>query len=317
MESTDVVRFGNEALKARPFADIRNLLAKNSPEILVVGGVAGVLVGTVLACRATLKAPEKLEIARQKFSDVKELHAMSLRPEALNGSVEIDYTEQDYRKDMVTASLQTALEFGKLYAIPAAIMGVSLFAIFKGHGITVKRNAGLAAAVSAVTAGYNGYRQRVRDKFGDETEADLYYARKTETIETEDPKTGKIKKSKLSTITIPEDVSGYAKYFDESSSQWQPSPELNLSFLRCTQNYLNDKLRIHKVLFLNEAYEMLGLPRTEAGQVVGWALNAEGDDFVDLGIYRGDTPQRRDFVNGTERSILLDFNVNGMVYTLL
>ena len=61
---------------------------------------------------------------------------------------------------------------------------------------------------------------------------------------------------------------------------------------------------------------MLGLPRTQAGQLVGW-VKGQGDDFVDFGIFDGDDMKHRDFVNGYERSILLDFNVDGIVYNLI
>jgi hypothetical protein len=64
---------------------------------------------------------------------------------------------------------------------------------------------------------------------------------------------------------------------------------------------------------------MLGIPRTSAGQIVGWIYNEKnpvGDNFVDFGIYRGSESARR-FVNGEERTILLDFNVDGPIYNLL
>ena len=62
---------------------------------------------------------------------------------------------------------------------------------------------------------------------------------------------------------------------------------------------------------------MLGIPRSKAGQVVGWIYDPEnpvGDNFVDFGIYEADREKARDFVNGYERSILLDFNVDGNIW---
>lgn len=313
MESTGLMLFGNEALKAKPFADIQNMFAKNSPEILVGAGVAGVLVSTVLACHATLKAPMAAASAKAKFAEVADARAMSLNPETAD---KIDYNDAAYYKDLTVASLQTAVDFGKLYGLPAVLMGASLFAIFKGHGITMKRNAGLTAAVSAVTAGYNGYRARVKEKLGNEAEQDLYYDRKTEVIESTDAK-GKVTKKKVSIVNLDPEHSVYAKFFDEGSAQWQPSPELNLTFLRCQQNYANDKLRINKVLFLNEVYDMLGLPRTKEGALVGWAITLDGDNYVDFGLYDNETFAKRRFINGEEVSVLLDFNVDGLVYDLL
>ena len=77
-------------------------------------------------------------------------------------------------------------------------------------------------------------------------------------------------------------------------------------------------------LFLNEVYDMIGLPRTKAGAVVGWLYPAGRYDdlqlngFVDFGIFdMWSDAKRADFVNGYERSILLDFNVDGCIYNYI
>jgi hypothetical protein len=58
----------------------------------------------------------------------------------------------------------------------------------------------------------------------------------------------------------------------------------------------------------------LGFERTGAGAVVGW-LRGAGDSFVDFGLFSQDqSPQLRLFVNGGEPSVLLDFNVCGVIY---
>ena len=65
---------------------------------------------------------------------------------------------------------------------------------------------------------------------------------------------------------------------------------------------------------------MLGIHRTKAGNVVGWIYdekNPVGDNYVDFGIYDIHKEQNRDFVNGIERSILLDFNVDGPILDLI
>jgi hypothetical protein len=305
---------GNDMLKPKAFADTQIMLQKNAPEIMVAVGVVGVLASTVLACRATLKAPEKLAEAKKKFADIAELREMSLDP-AKSEMLAIDYPEQEYRQDLIAASTQTAVDFLKLYGVPAALMIGSIFCIFKGHGITVQRNAGLTSAVTALTAGYKAYRQRVRDEFGEEAEQRVYYGVKDEIVESTDAK-GKITKKKKAVASL-ELPSTYAKFFDEASHNWQPSPEMNLAFLRAQQNYMNDRLHINKHLFLNEVYDTLGLPRTSAGAVVGWAITSDGDNFVDFGLFDNDTFQKRRFINGEEMSVLLDFNVNGVVYDMI
>ena len=88
-------------------------------------------------------------------------------------------------------------------------------------------------------------------------------------------------------------------------------------FLKSEQNYANDRLKATGRLFLNEVYRRLGIPETKAGQVVGWVYdpnNEDVDNFVDFGIYDVNRETVRDFVNGYEPTILLDFNCDGNVW---
>ena len=115
------------------------------------------------------------------------------------------------------------------------------------------------------------------------------------------------------TVADPNGVSIYAKFFDETSTQWTKTPEYNLIFLKGQQQYLNDVLHSRGHVFLNEVYDVLGLDRSKAGAVVGWVLG-EGDDYIDFNLYNKDNAN---FVNGDEGSVLLDFNVDGVIYDLI
>ena len=87
-------------------------------------------------------------------------------------------------------------------------------------------------------------------------------------------------------------------------------------FLIQKQRYANDLLKSKGYLFLNDALEMIGADRTRAGQVVGWIYdekNPNGDNYVDFGIDNIYREASRRFVNGIERSVLLDFNVDGEI----
>lgn len=110
------------------------------------------------------------------------------------------------------------------------------------------------------------------------------------------------------------DVSPYAVFFDESCSAWTKDPESNKYFLNAQQNYANELLRSRGHMFLNDIYDMLGFPRTKAGQVVGWIYdetNPIGDNYVDFGLL---ADRNHDFINGYESIVLLDFNVDGNIW---
>jgi len=120
------------------------------------------------------------------------------------------------------------------------------------------------------------------------------------------------KKTKEDKKTEPEIAySQYAKCFDKTSNVWTEDPEYNLMFLKHMELYASNVLRVKGHVFLNEVYEWLGLPKTKAGQIVGWKLG-KGDDYVSFGLNSFD-PQVCKFINGESNVVVLDFNVDGVI----
>jgi len=207
-----------------------------------------------------------------------------------------------------------------LYA-PAVLLGaLSITSILVSHNILRKRNIAIAAAYATIDKGFKEYRNRVIERFGKDVDKEIKYnlkQKKFDTTTVDD--NGKTKKGK-EIVTIADDpnkYSQYARFFDDGCTGWEKDSEYNLMFLRAQQSYANDLLVAHGHLFLNDVYKMLGIPTTKAGQVVGWIYNTEkptGDNFVDFGIYETNREAVRNFVNGYERTILLDFNVDGNIW---
>ena len=210
----------------------------------------------------------------------------------------------------------------KLYG-PAVVLGtVSIAAIIGGHHILRKRNIALAAAYTAVDKGFKEYRGRVLERFGEEVDRELRYNIKAKEIEkTVTDANGKETVVKETVdVADPNLTSDYARFFDDGCTGWTKDPEFNLMFLKDQQRYANDLFKSKGHLFLNEVYDMLGIPRTQAGQVVGWIYdekNPIGDNFIDFGIYDIADERKRSFVNGYERTILLDFNVDGNILEMI
>lgn len=275
---------------------------KNAPTFLFVAGTAGVVASTVLACRATLKLEEVLEESEKLREQARTLkHA--------------NYSEADRKRDHTIIMQRSAFAIGKLYAPSIALGVISISALTGSHVVLSRRNAAVMAAYSALDKGFSEYRNRVREEFGEDK--DLVFRHGSETIsEVVATKNGGSKTVKREAVP-PGTPSIYARFFDEFSSSWQREPEYNRIFLTCQQNYANDTLRARGHIFLNEVYDSLNLPRSKAGAVVGWVLSNDGDNFVDFGIFDDNRERARAFVNGQEGSILLDFNVDGVIYDLL
>lgn len=302
----------------RTFHRVSLVLKKHSPEILVGAGVVGTVVSTVMACKATTKLDDILAESKEK---IEASHELLQKPELV--PVGKSYTEEDHKKDLTVIYAQTGLEIVKLYA-PAVGVGIlSISAILSGHNILRKRNIAIAAAYSALDTSFKQYRGRVVERFGEALDKELRYNVKTKEIEeivVNEDGTETIVKKTMDVIN-PDDVySPYARCWDCGCTGWTKDPEYNLMFLKDQQRYANDMLKTKGHLFLNEVHDMLGLPRTKAGQVVGWIYDEEcpnGDNHVDFGIYDINKPANRDFVNGYERSIWLDFNVDGNIMDLI
>lgn len=285
------------------------LIRKHSPEILLSVGIAGVIVSTVMACRATTKAEMVLDEAQEKLAKIKHVKETAF---------EEDYSDQDHKKDLFITYVQSGVGFVKVYG-PAVTLGLaSIGCILGAHGIMRSRNVALMVAYKGLEQSFSDYRRRVIEEFGEEKNRQFrngLYSEKI-TVEEVDEKGKKTKVKKEVERVDPNHYSQYAKFFDESSTQWSKTPEYNFTFLKCQQNHANDLLHSRGHIFLNEVYDMLGLPRSQAGALVGW-VDGVGDDFVDFSIFDGDDLKRRDFVNGYERSILLDFNVSGVIYDMI
>lgn len=281
-------------------------LKKHSPEILVVAGIAGTVVSAVLACKATTKVAEILDETKGTLDTIHE----GMETGAINGQ---EYTNEDGKKDTVVVYAQTGMKLAKLYG-PAIILGtLSVTSILASNNILRKRNVALGAAYAAIDKSFKEYRGRVIERFGEQVDTELKYgikAKKFEEIEV-DPETGKEKKVKKTVMVAdPNLQSDYAVYFDSKSRNYETNPDYNRMFLKAQQAFANDKLQTRGHLFLNEVLDDLDLPRTPAGQIVGWTKDGP-DGYVNFRIVEVE----RETEDGRhEPALLLDFNVEGNIW---
>lgn len=281
-------------------------LKKHSPEILVVASIAGTVVSAVLACKATTKVAEILDETKGTLDTIHE----GMETGAINGQ---EYTTEDGKKDTVVVYAQTGMKLAKLYA-PAIILGtLSITSILASNNILRKRNVALGAAYAAIDKSFKEYRGRVIERFGEQVDTELKYgikAKKFEEIEV-DPETGKEKKVKKTVMVAdPNLQSDYAVYFDSKSRNYETNPDYNRMFLKAQQAFANDKLQTRGHLFLNEVLDDLDLPRTPAGQIVGWTKDGP-DGYVNFRIVEVE----RETEDGRhEPALLLDFNVEGNIW---
>lgn len=294
-----------------------NLLDEHKDKILLVGGlVAGA--GTVVAASsATLKSQKVIERHKWNANNIKETG--ELIPQ-WKGSA-------DEKRANIANYTNTGVQLAKMYA-PAVVLGATSVACIIGEHCIMQKKvnnlektvASLSAAYIAIDNAFKAYRKRVVDKYGKEEDYKLRYGIKEEVVETKDEKGKKKKETKEYLTDIP--ISDYAKFFDATSTEfmfqdpmkYKPDWDANITFLNLQQSYANGRLVREGHLFLNDVYEMLGIPKTKAGQVVGWIYdpsNPNIDNEVKFGIFE---PRNHRTINGYEEEcILLDFNVDGVI----
>ena len=304
----------------RVFHKVGFQVKKHGPEILAVAGTVGVVTSAVMACKATLRVNDILEETKdavEKIHTVVEDGTMVCK----DGKV---YTEEDGKRDLALVYINTGVKFVKLYGPSIALGTLSLTSLLTSNKILRKRNIALAAAYTTIDNSFKEYRGRVIERFGERIDKELKYNIKAkeveETVINEDGSESVIKKTVDVIDGEHPQYSDFARFFDVGNPYWEKDPEYNLTFLKQQERFANEKLQSQGYLFLNDVYRLLGIPETKAGQVVGWTYDEvypNGDNYVDFGLTDVHKPGVRDFVNGYERTILLDFNVDGNILDLM
>uniref|UniRef100_A0AAU7GYZ0 Uncharacterized protein n=1 Tax=Streptomyces phage Scarif TaxID=3158858 RepID=A0AAU7GYZ0_9CAUD len=279
----------------------------HSPVLMLGAGAIGVGATVFLACRATLKVSDILEEGESHLEKADHLNNIN---------------EEERKKAKFGVKLQTAIKIAKAYA-PATIVGVASIGLMTGsHIILKRRNAATAAALATVSKGFQEYRSRVVADQGKEKDLEYRFGTAEKEIAEEGPngiETKLVKGPDLSEVKKQTEWD-YARVFDDSNDNWSSIPNQNQMFIQMVENHANRLLTVQGFVFLNEVYEMLGFPKTAAGQIVGWVVNpreGKGDGVIDFGVFNDGVYKGKQWVNGHKPAILLDFNVDGPVLDLL
>lgn len=278
---------------------------RNSPKIKFLCGVAMFGVTLYSMHKSTLKAQDIIKKREEDLADIEEaIKGVE------NGEIEAsDYTEKDVRSDRRIVNVQFGLRMGKNYALTAtsAMITILLF-----HGAVADyRNlfVAVSAAHNALQMKYKDKMRFYKEKLGEEKFNEMENGFKADVT----------KKAQSTGLKRPEDREEerrrrfpYARWFDELHGSWTEDPELNKMWLLGKQNILDVRLQTKGHLFLNDMYEELGYPPTDAGRVMGIIRdNPDGSiNHVDFGLFNIHDQAARWFVNGLEPIFLIDFNVD-------
>ncbi len=306
----------------KAFSEIKFWGTQHSPELLIASGIGLALSSVILACVATNKIKQPIERATIKIKDT---HA------AMNDSYKIQnglYSVEEGRKELTKTYLKIAGKLLWTYTPAILTFGLSVSCILGSHKIMKGRNIALAAAYTTLENGYKAYRNRVKEKLGEEAEDALYKNITTETKQVQD-KNGELKSTKVNIPHLDQNSNPYSALYTCGNRGWERNAVLNYEFLMTQQSYLNRKLQAQGFLFLSDVYDalgfdasMLGADKIRASHILGWIYDLKDqsrDNYVSFGLTNPNDITKTNVqkqLESNEPSFWLEFNCDGDILNL-
>ena len=301
-------------------------MTKHSSEICTGVAIVSSIAATGFAIKATIDIQDDIDHHKRNISHIKDsynaenetfLHDEPVKDgnEVVDmNTVEVKGTEaiKQYKRDLTTEYAKTGLTVAKYYAIPVVLELLAVATTFESNKISRRRNAELAAGLTAVQTMYDKYRQNVIDKYGEEEDRAMRLGLHKEKINAEVEDTdGKKKKTKVENEQQDPDIVAdiWCRCFDEGSVNWKKDYMLNRNFLLSQQAAMNNMLVAKRYLTVNEVYDALDLPQCELGQTWGWIYDPDICTQINFGLKDIDNPAKRAFINGDERNVFIDFTI--------
>ena len=214
-------------------------LKRNASTILTCIGGMGVVGTAILAVKATPKALQVLEEAKEEKGE------------------ELTVVEK-----VVVA--------GPKY-IPAIVVGVAtMTCIFGANVLNKRKQAALISAYALIDKSYKEYKGKLKELYGEETHQNII-----DSIAIEKAKDTHINASSVLTMcdtSLEDNYSEPVLFYDEFGSRYFEAP---VEQVILAEYHVNRNLVLRGYVPLNELYDFLGLEPTEYGDTVGWSVEDE------------------------------------------
>lgn len=213
------------------FKDVKTVVTKHSPEILTGLGIAGMIITTVMAVRATPKALELIEDKKDEL----ELHP----------------DDKLHPVDVVKATW-------KCY-VPAAVTGVTSVACLIGaSSVNLRRNTALATAYNLSATALSEYKEKVLETVGEKKEQAIRNKVAEE----------RINKEPVNQSAIIVSGNGNTRCFDTITKQRFTS---DIEAIKRSVNELNRRMvNGEDYISLNDFYSEIGMDPVSIGDDLGW-----------------------------------------------
>ena len=216
---------------------LRGTFTKNSPTILTVCAVGGLVTTAIFAVKATPKAIMLLEQEKE------------LRKEKHDNETEEPIKPLDIVK--IT---------WKCYIPTGAIALTSIACIIGANHISLRRNAALASVYTITDAAFREYQAKVVETIGRNKETKVRDEISADRIKANPPGSNEVIFTGKGDVMCYDSLSG--RYFKSDIEQ-----------IRRVINNINKELMSDMYLSLNDFYYELGLKGTKLGDEMGWDLD--------------------------------------------
>ncbi len=280
-----------------------------SPTIAVIGGLALGVAAIVTACSKMSKAKEEKENTEAEL-------------------LTLENTEFENKKEKTIAWAKfggkVAARYMKIFWLPFLLEILSILSIWYSHGAMIKRNSALASSAFVLTQQIEHYRNRVKDKIGEEAENDLFYDIENRKIgtETKTLENGKTKKHDVYGKFTENGAEGPFDFLfgPANHNYYADAPGANFCFLSQVASSANAFLRHRAVggtkgwMTVGEVLEKLGEKPTAESYRWGWiydpkAVYPDPDRIIDFGdFWDKGSAVFQDFIHGISDVIPVHFN---------
>lgn len=232
---------------------VKNFGIKHSPEIFFCVGTAAVVGSVVVAIKKTAEPNEDVVQLKEDIKRTNEYAEAHVSDE--EGS---EYTSEDYKKDKQALALRAVGSYSLNYAPSAALLIIGIASYSKGQAIQKSRTVTAIAAGGAILAKFNQYRERVRERFGDDVDYELMNGIEvvatlpdgTEVLD----KPPEDKKKQL-------DLSNPIRIFDACSSKYTKNPDYNIKWVRMMEEQLNVRNYLSGYMSFNQVCYLFDVPK--------------------------------------------------------
>ena len=269
---------------------------KYAPELLLGGALVSGTACIITASKATLKTKNSMDAHKERKLEI-----------ATKADSEI-ITSEEAKDEMRKEIVKVGLELAKEYAIPFSLYAATIGCVFGSYKVQKSRLQALSTTLAAMSAAYSSLVMRLKN--GAEnglTAEEVLQGKFVCKVENED---GTVE-DYTTTVKNPYD-NPFRFRFDRYSTVWNPHHCSNETILMSELNWCNNLLQIQGYLFLNDVLDRLGIPRTKAGQILGWRTNGDGDGYVDFGVVDCATLTGARY---DDNAFELNFNVDGDILT--